>query len=641
MRLKLVLGTAFLFGVFISCNKKENDQAPTTSSEEKHSDTESRATVLGEKLENPYSVEAFKEAYANLTKNARLSSDITIEATHYYIRFLPKDGEEFQDLKDLDLVLFDHPLDCEIVSEGAYYHDPTIPDSLYTWQYCVVKVGFEFPNIQYEKLSDLYLFDADANTSATRADINIESYELLEQETFKITGNELDPKLENGRVAASCGKWNPEATIRVFDDAKGVIPVEGVMVHFNRWFETYKKPTDASGVARCPASFRRQVNYTVVWETEQDWFDFRHGSYGQASFKFADQCGNASYNFHKNSFYWPYAISFNAAWYYYTHHNDFGIKQPPSSRGIWRERLHIGVHNSEITRPHYFQFNETWFQSAQVKLYYKDGDDDYNEYVSVHIDNNDVAQNDAVFPTVIHEIAHASHWEIYNLNSEWLGQKDGGRWMIESWADAVSIYLTRGYYGQESWIHNQFKSNNADKDHNNNYSNYSALYEDLIDDFNQNLAFNYQTNNLSCPNGFNLVNDRNYAGLTCMECHGGFESTDGTTFFLYPDNKGSFYHNTIGTPPCHNLEVYDGANCWVMDVPENTFGYIRGNNFYVEPYHDNVRPYDRVSGYTLGQIENLFRDKPRNAADLKKLIKDKLDNPTEIYLDEYFANYGY
>ncbi len=67
-------------------------------------------------------------------------AEIDIETTHYYVRFLPVDTVEVAILEsDTILELWDHPLLFEIEQVGNWYHDPSIPDSLPTWQYTVVE----------------------------------------------------------------------------------------------------------------------------------------------------------------------------------------------------------------------------------------------------------------------------------------------------------------------------------------------------------------------------------------------------------------------------------------------------------------------------------------------------------------------
>ena len=85
---------------------------------------------LGEKLDDPYTVENMQEALAKVypTKAGR----IDIKATDLYVRFLPKDDGQLNRLKTLDVYLLDHPMDYRIVREGDYYQDPEVGDDAIT-----------------------------------------------------------------------------------------------------------------------------------------------------------------------------------------------------------------------------------------------------------------------------------------------------------------------------------------------------------------------------------------------------------------------------------------------------------------------------------------------------------------------------
>ena len=59
-------------------------------------------TVLGQQLENPYSVGNMRKALANLSPKTRAGiTDMDIQPTHYYVKFHPRSSEE------LDLILQD------------------------------------------------------------------------------------------------------------------------------------------------------------------------------------------------------------------------------------------------------------------------------------------------------------------------------------------------------------------------------------------------------------------------------------------------------------------------------------------------------------------------------------------------------
>ena len=136
------------------CNEKGADIAPEgwDSKEEMGHDM----IVLGEKLEDPYSVSNVTKALANLYPTKADRVDIT--PTDVYVRFLPKSEEEYQRLVSAGYDLMDHPLDYKIIRDGDYYHDPEIDEEDITWQYAVLPHGTSMPEgIEYEILDDCYI----------------------------------------------------------------------------------------------------------------------------------------------------------------------------------------------------------------------------------------------------------------------------------------------------------------------------------------------------------------------------------------------------------------------------------------------------------------------------------------------------
>lgn len=58
-------------------------------------------TVLGDKIEIPYSIDNLKKALKNLPAETKaLIDESEIQPTHYYVRFLPKNEEELAILKN-------------------------------------------------------------------------------------------------------------------------------------------------------------------------------------------------------------------------------------------------------------------------------------------------------------------------------------------------------------------------------------------------------------------------------------------------------------------------------------------------------------------------------------------------------------
>ena len=67
-------------------------------------------------------------------------------------------------------------------------------------------------------------------------------------------------------------------------------------------------------------------------------------------------------------------------------------------------------------------------------------------------------------------------------------------------------------------------------------------------------------------------------------------------------------------------------------------GYDMIDDFNQSAIYDNRFPVDRVSGYTLKQLEQSLIG-ARVWGQWKDNIKNRYDNPTEIFLDELFNNW--
>lgn len=82
-----------------------------------------KPTILGARLiGNPYSVANMQQASRNLTNGI---AGITENA--WYVRFKPSNYSQLATLEDLDIDLFDYPLDYELIQEGDYYNDGVTP----------------------------------------------------------------------------------------------------------------------------------------------------------------------------------------------------------------------------------------------------------------------------------------------------------------------------------------------------------------------------------------------------------------------------------------------------------------------------------------------------------------------------------
>lgn len=170
--------------------------------------------VLGDKLDDPYTVENVEAALAEVypTKAGR----VVIKATDLYVRFLPSDDSDYELLESMGVNMTDHPLDYEIVKEGDYYHDPS----------------------------------------------------LVEREAFRLTGNSgMLPLETKGDGSAR----TPSGTIRVVDDRhENGMPegLAGVKVSCNSFVKFAHAYTDVDGNYEMDKPFTSDVRYRIVFQNK-------------------------------------------------------------------------------------------------------------------------------------------------------------------------------------------------------------------------------------------------------------------------------------------------------------------------------------------------------------------------------------
>ena len=130
------------------------DSMPAKNSD---GDSTEQITILGAQRSNPYTVANMAQAYNNLGV-----TNVTVTAKNQYVRFLPSSVVQLSMLDSVleaqNLEMFDAPMDYDVVKEGDYYQDPSIPDSMVTWHYAVVPTTFQAPaGITYQVLSAIHI----------------------------------------------------------------------------------------------------------------------------------------------------------------------------------------------------------------------------------------------------------------------------------------------------------------------------------------------------------------------------------------------------------------------------------------------------------------------------------------------------
>lgn len=170
---KLFYTFALVAFTFISCEKNEIDNNLIKQQQDgliaNDENRNTRPIILGEKINNPYSLKNMIAALDTLKKHPDQHSsclkapsssldEIVIEPTDLYVRVLPADSIQYlQLMHDSTLILFDYPLDYQKEQTGDYYKDPSVSGK-YTWLYTTVPVGYQSPyGINFEIIEELFI----------------------------------------------------------------------------------------------------------------------------------------------------------------------------------------------------------------------------------------------------------------------------------------------------------------------------------------------------------------------------------------------------------------------------------------------------------------------------------------------------
>ena len=360
--------------------------------------------VLGDRLENPYKTENMRSALKSLypTKADR----VDLQSTDLYVRFLPVDEQEYDELVAAGLELVDHPLDYEIRVEGDWYHDPQVAEDDMTWQYAVVSPEFDFPDVRYEIIDECYIAEHDAGT---RADAGID-WEAVEEESYRLTGN--SDRISDAATKAS-SKVVPSGRITIVDDlANGGKPfgVAGVKVSCNSFVKFDHTYTDRDGYYKMNKTFSANLRYRLVFKNEKGFsigFNLVLLPASVSTLGKSDPEGiNMTVTKDSEEKLFRRCVVNNAAYDYYSRcsSDDMDILCPPSDLRIW---LFHSLDVSSAVMMHHGAFLQSDLISKflrgfapLVEIFAPDitlgmeGKEDYRE----------------IYSTTCHELAHASHF---------------------------------------------------------------------------------------------------------------------------------------------------------------------------------------------------------------------------------------
>lgn len=452
MKTKFILLTTLL--ALLSCERVD---VPSVAKEETvfHGMIE-----LGERLEDPYSVDNITKAIENLYPSK--AGRVEIEPTDLYMRFLPQSEEEFRLLESSVPVIADHPMDYRIVREGDYYHDPSVPDGDITWQYVVVPSDFKVPEgLRCELIDKCYISEHDAFTRAMDID-----WQAVEREAYRITGNEalIGPLT---KAAPVC----PSGRITVVDPALNEgkpFGVAEVLVVCNSFVKFTSSYTDRDGYYEMPVSFTSEPRYRLVFKNRKGFslglnlvlLPASVSTLGKGSPEGKDLSVKPT----DDAGLYRRCVVNNAAYEYYTRcvDTDLNIQAPPKNLSIW---ILGALEGGSAAMLHQGVFADIGQMTEKLGV--------YADLISVFLPDitigcKDLPDYPSIYASTVHELAHASHfvsagkeyWQEYikyilrsfvyeggsvygNGNGEGAGYCEVG----EMWAYFMESALFRDRYG--------------------------------------------------------------------------------------------------------------------------------------------------------------------------------------------------
>ncbi|MEL7147582.1 MAG: hypothetical protein AAFO69_14500 [Bacteroidota bacterium] len=428
-------------------------------------DTTEVETTQPTKLRNPYTVEVMQEAWNNIKDNysdGRLEN-LEIAASHYYVRFLPEDETQLEQLYNLpDLEFYPYPLDYDYSVVGPdKYVDQSVGTGQIPWQYTVIPVGKEFPLATHEIIDELFLPFELAHATATNGRGAIQENDCLadalQGEAMFITGNgEGGPYEEDcdtsgggstgGGSSGTCRNC-PKGQILVENTHTGQIErfgrkydgVPKVKVRARKWFKTKYDYTDTNGNFLIAHEFGGdgEVNYSILYTNDYGYIKPTTIGAGPATVNGPKMKGHWEYRSTRGSksYLWG-AIMRGLYDYHEIYAPMYGIDRPPTGIKFKAcENTDCGLatmlhSNATTTLPFGYKTLGKWlFSDIRV-----------GEKTSTYRE---------IYKTTIHELGHAAHWKV---NGDWTFSSNwrtlwAPRHMREAWATGIADAVYKEKFG--------------------------------------------------------------------------------------------------------------------------------------------------------------------------------------------------
>jgi hypothetical protein len=299
-------------------------------------------SILGKKLENPYSIRAMRAACEELypaTRGNTAAIDSAIAPNYLYVRMLPEDSLEFNSIMDLDYEYYSYPLDYEILGDPGDYHDPSVPPNEFTWQYTVVPINDTLPKaVRYEILDTCLIPDVESSATASESGVDLAqvenaSYDLTDNGSG--SGGSSGPSGSSGSTVSNIGK------IMFYSDParSSSIPVKGIKVRARRFLKirtgytrddgtyTISRLSDISGTPRFELRFENKDDYKLGYGFSL----IMPYTYDMKNYKTI----TLDRNIDADKKAWALAAINDAAYDWYKRCSNEGIAPPPGDMRVW------------------------------------------------------------------------------------------------------------------------------------------------------------------------------------------------------------------------------------------------------------------------------------------------------------------
>lgn len=414
-RILTVMVAIFAATIMTSCLKEEVEELPQMNS----SKGSTEGITLGKRIENAYSITNMQRACRQLQDEGVISNDYRIEASHLYVCFSNLDTASLNYLiEDTSLVLFNYPLDYELIGEGMYIPaDGT--DTIYT----VVPIDYDFNGITHKVIEYCFIPKGNHPKATDR---------LIEERSLILTGD-----IEEGNDNPSKGWKIPKGRITVKDNrANQNIGVKRVMVVTRKTVNIQRTYTDANGNYEMKWGYFKSPKYSVTFVNDIGFKIWGNRLCFAPAYYYFDEHSNAgySYNFNVSSNdnindAWRWSTINNAAYEYFINMcQQFNIPEPSRNIRIWSLKKFSSFGNGSAPMLRKITLSSYAWQNI-VNLYQADTTDLhiggifaatlYAEFLAVlHTISPDIfilgKLSDSTYDinrTVYHELAHASHFQ--------------------------------------------------------------------------------------------------------------------------------------------------------------------------------------------------------------------------------------